>query len=220
MVKKLLTALCVLAFAATALAATKGTNVTINGGKQTVAMQHSSNSHPATKRDPKLVTIYSNLGTGTDVYYESEGWTLSGSSSAVGEEVWIGTPFTPTANALVTEIETGIGYVEGTNQITISLDASSSGLPGKTLKSWSVTNMPTFGDCCTLNVSKDKKGIKVKKGTEYYVAATTTSSDADLWGAWNFNYAFTEGDFAYNINDAGWDTEDSYLGAVGVFGKK
>lgn len=204
---------------ATALAATKEGIVTINGGKQTVAMQHNSNFNPVVRRDPALKTIYSNLGTGTDVYYCCEGWTLAGSTSAVGEEVWIATPFTPTKKATLKQIDVGIGWVEGTNQITISLDADASGIPGKTIHSWSVKNMPTFGSSyTTLDTVKSRKGIKVGK-KQYWVAATTSSADADLWGAWNFTYNFATGTFAYQINGGGWLTENSDLGAMDVLGK-
>jgi hypothetical protein len=219
--KTLVICLALVVFASlTAMAATKDSVVTINGGKQTVSMHHSTVHHPAQKHEAKY-TIYSNLGTGTDVYYADEGWTISGSSSAVGESIWIATPFTPTASATATELSVGVGYVEGTNEVAIALVDDSNGLPeGKVLKSWNFKNMFTFGDCCTLDTVKDKKGIKVKKGTQYWVEVYTNTNDEDLWGAWCFNYNFTEGNFAYNINGEGWDTEDSYFGAFGVFGKK
>jgi len=223
MVKKSFTrvSLCllVLAFSVTALAASKEGIVTINGGRQTVRMNPPTNARVApAHRDAKLKTIYSNLGTGTDLYYCCEGWTISGTSSPVGEAQWIGAPFTPTKAAKVTKIDVAVGYVEGTNQIVVKLAADASGLPGKTMHSWTFKNMPTFGSSYTLlDTVKDTKGIKVGK-KQYWVTVTTNTKDADLWGAWCFTWNFATGTYAYEINDGGWQSANSDLVALDVKG--
>jgi len=193
--------------------------ITINGNRQTIAMRPGNDFHPAPAHSAGLKTIYSNLGTGTDVYYCCEGWTLSGSGGEVGGSDWIAMPFTPTKAATLEQIDLGIGYVTGTNQIVITLTKDKSGLPGASIHSWTVKNMPTFGTCCTLDTIKYKKGIKVAKGKQYWITATTNAKDYDLWGAWNFTYNDATGTFAYQSGGGGWKTEDSYLGAFDVLGK-
>ncbi len=210
--------LAVLAFSVTALAATKEGTVTINGGKQTVVMNGQRVFHPAAHRSAKLKTIYSNLGTGTNGYYCCEGWTISGSTGDVGGEYWIAMPFTPKKNSHVKQLDLGIGYVAGTNELVVTLLSDTGGLPGKTLHKWHYKNMPTFGDCCTLDTIKYSKGIAVKKGKQYWISATTDSTDPDLWGAWNFTYNFVTGPFAAQAGGGGWQADNSDLGAYDVLG--
>jgi hypothetical protein len=178
----------------------------------------SSKFSQAVAHSPKLTTIYSNLGKGK-CSYGSEGWTISGSNSPVGEEVWIAMPFTPTEAAEATQIEVAVGYIEGTDEILISLDADDNGQPGKTLHSWHFKNMPKHGGPCKLDTVKDKKGIRVKAKTQYWVAVTTNASDADLWAAWDFTYNDATGPLAYEINAGGWTADNSDLGAFAVLGK-
>ncbi len=212
--------LAVLAFAMTALAATKDGVVTINGGRQTIQMHPQANIHSTVRQAPALKTIYSNLGTGTDLFYCCEGWTISGSGGAVGGDDWIATPFTPTKAATIKEIDVAVGYVEGTNEIVFTLTGDTGGLPGKTIHSWHYKNMPTFGSTyTTLDTVKSKKGIKVKAKKQYWVTVTTDTTDGDLWGAWNFDPAFSTGPFAYQSNMGGWQATNSDLGAFDVLGK-
>ncbi len=219
---RIMLCVAVLAFVSvTALAATKDGVITINGGKQTVMMNGQHNFHPAAQRPARLKTIYSNLGSSsTDVYYPDEGWTVSGSSSTVDAEYWIAMPFTPTTNAKVQQIDVAVGYLGGTNQtFTITLANDRRGLPGKAIQSWFYhKGMFDFGDCCALETVKEPKGLAVKAHKKYWIEVTTNSKDADLWGAWLFTYNYAEGTFAYNLNDGGWETEDSYLTAFDVLG--
>src|SRR5208283_4674568 len=95
-------------------------------------------------------TLYSNLGTGTNVYYCCEGWTISGTGT-LGSSQTVGEEFQVTQNGSVGQIDVGAGYVEGTNAFTVSLDADSGGLPGTVLKTWTNLSSPeTFGNCCGL----------------------------------------------------------------------
>jgi len=215
--KTLVICLALLVFASmTALAATKGTTVTINGGKMTIAMQPGT-IHPAASRPAKLKTIYSNLGTGTDVYNCCSGWTIGGSSGPAGEQ-WIAMPFTPKKASTVKQIDVAVGYVEGTNEIVISLDADTSGLPGKTIHKWHFKNMPTFGSCCTLDTVKYAKGLKVKAKKQYWVTVTTDTTDADLWGAWNQVWNGATGGWAFSTNGGAWTATSGTLGAYNVLG--
>jgi hypothetical protein len=209
-------ALAVLALASVAVAQNA---ITINGGGQTVLMKKSSvQIQKPYVRDSKLKTIFSNLGTGTAVYQEDIGWTISGADSGAGEEWTQGSAFTPTANATVTEIKVGFTWVEGDpNTGTIALYSNSkSGAPNKVLHTFKkVSNLPTFGQTSSiLQTVKDAKGIKVKKGTQYWVVLSAPST---TWNVWNYNEAESQGNEAYN-NGSGWTTRQSYLGAFAVLG--
>ncbi len=191
--------------------------IRINGGGQTVLMKEPSVLiQRAYHVDPKLKTIYNNLGTGTDVYEKEAGWTISGSDSEAGEEWTQGSAFTPKANATVTEVQVGFSWESGPNSGTIALYADKKGVPGKVLHTFkSVNNLPTFGDTTTiLQTVKVAKGIKVKKETQYWVVL---SSPTTSWDVWNWaNYAM--GPEAYN-NGNGWTVRTYMLGAFAVLGK-
>jgi hypothetical protein len=169
------------------------------------------------RQDPKLKTIYTNLGSGSDVYNSTEGWTVSGFASSEG--LWIqGSSFTPAANHTVTEIQVGFTWDSGSpNNGTIALYADRSGVPGKVLHTYkAVNNLPAFGSTgSVLQTVKYAKGTKVKKGTQYWVVLSAPDDTVDVW---NYNYNNTEGNEAYN-NGQGWNIQISYLGAFAVLGK-
>jgi hypothetical protein len=78
-------------------------------------------------------TFYSNLGTGTDVYYCCEGWTMGGTGT-------LGTSYTlprssPPDRRAVSQIDIGVGYVEGTNSFFAALYTASGNAPGTELRS-------------------------------------------------------------------------------------
>ena len=169
--------------------------------------------------EAKLKTIYTNLGSSTDAYYSANGWLVAGSSSALGHIQWIGMSFSPTKKATATEIQIALLYDNsGTNAAEVVLAADSSGLPGKTLASWDVKNLPTFGTCCKLITVKSKKGVKLAAKTQYWVIGQTDSKSDTSYDTWNYTYNETTGGFAYNVG-SGWLAYDSDLSAYGVFGK-
>lgn len=204
-----------------AFAAQDRTNgaIIINGGKEAIATHVQVPFHPANPDRAKLKTIYSNLGTGTNVYTAGAGWTVCGPNSNICTQ-WVAMPFTPKAKALVTKIEAAVGWFAGTNELVLSLYSDSKGLPGKAIRNWHVKNMPNFGTCCTLNTVRSKKGLAVRKGKQYWVVASTDSTDTNLGAAWNFTYNNAQGSWA-NSNNQGstWNTQGGTLGALGVFGR-
>jgi hypothetical protein len=100
---------------------------------------------------------------------------------------WRAVPFTPAANASVTEVLVPVFYYGGTNEIVVSLNNDANGLPGTAIRTWHLKNLPTQITCCLLDVARDKTGIPVTGGTQYWVAVTTDSSDPDFYGQWPFN---------------------------------
>jgi hypothetical protein len=134
-------------------------------------------------------TLYSNLGTGTNVYYCCEGWTIAGTGTlgfyqSVAEEFQVG------SNGNAGQIDVGVGYVTGDNLIDVLLYQGNS--PGGTkLGEWD--NLPltqSFGGCCGL-VTITGLSIPVTTGTNYWLVVQPINSTDTLWGAWNFSNSAT-----------------------------
>jgi hypothetical protein len=139
--------------------------------------------------DPKLKTIAGNLSVypfGT--FFCCFGNTIAQEgSNGFPFTTWVAIPFTPTAAATVNKIEASVGIFSGvTGAFELSIREDNAGLPGKPLKSFHITSAPTYGACCTLDVGTDKAGIPLTAGTQYWIAATTTSKDV-FEGGWAFN---------------------------------
>jgi hypothetical protein len=208
----------------TLLAAGSGDGVVISfGGKPSWAMATTPSTvfQPLDPNPEKLFTIFSNLGTGRKVYTDNVGLDVAGPDSGVTEE-WIAMPFTPTANAEVTRISVAVQHISGSpNSFVLSLNQDSGGLPGKVIHRWLVKDLPRFGTCCKLDIVRIAGGLKVKKGTQYWVAAETNSSERKTRDEWDYAYAGIEGIYAINNNNGqGWYQYTAFTSAFGVFGKK
>jgi hypothetical protein len=216
--------LCLAVLAMASITAFAGQHTTegviiINGGKEAVSTHTQTPSHAVNPNPDKLKTIYSNLGTGTDVYNKGVGWTVCGPSSGICTQ-WVAMPFTPKTKAVVKKIESAVGWFSGTKEVVISLNNDSSGKPGKAIHTWHVTKMEVFGNCCDLDIVHSVNGLTVKKGKQYWVVASTDTTDADLGAAWNFTWNNASGTYAWST-DLGvtWNTANGNIGALGVFGQ-
>ena len=193
--------------------------VTINGGRNTILMRAPSEPFvPAVRASSKLVTIYSNLGKGKNVYNAISGYGILGVDAGQPWPEWVGCGFRPKADHTVTEIQVGATYDQGTNTLLVSLNEDNNGIPGKALHTWHFSNLPVFGQCCTLQTAKYAKGIPVKKGKLYWVVLRPQHQFKDTYDVWNNNFAGTQGTFSNNIG-SGWASSYQVLGAFGVFGK-
>jgi hypothetical protein len=192
--------------------------VTINGGRNTILMRAPSEPFVPAAESPKLVKIYSNLGTGSHVYNSIAGYGILGPDAGQPWPESVGCGFRPKADHTVTEIQVGATYVQGTNTLVVSLNEDNQGIPGKALHTWRFSNLPTFGSCCTLQSAKYAKGIPVKKGKLYWVVLSPQQKFKDTYDVWDNNFAGTQGAFSNNIG-SGWNSSYQVLGAFGVFGK-
>ncbi|HXR15855.1 MAG TPA: choice-of-anchor R domain-containing protein [Terriglobales bacterium] len=145
-----------------------------------------------------LKTIFTNLGSKTDAYDDGTGYYVAGTSSTAEPYQWIANPFTPAKNSTVKEIEIALVYDNsGTNAAEVALYSDASGLPGKALESWDVKNLPISGTCCKLVKVISKKGIKIKKGTQYWVVGKTDKKSATSTDLWDFVYNQAVGPIAF-----------------------
>lgn len=165
-----------------------------------------------------LQKLYSNLGTKTDAYDNNLGWIVFGPDTGLLQ--WMAMPFTPKTDATVKMLKLAIGNEGGTVSVTVLFAQDASGIPGKTIKKWHVTNLFPWGECCTLDVAKDKTGIPVKKGQLYWIVAKTDATNANALDVWAYTWNHINGDIAYNVGD-GWHPDpDQPLAAYAILGTK
>jgi len=215
-------ALCSLAliFSIPALAVTTHRGVTTSkDGKVTVATSPASGFTPGTDVIDALLPIYNNLSTyPLGRYWCCSGWTISGPNSIVGQTYAAAMPFTPAGNATVTKLVVSVGYVTGTNGVTVTLNSDAGGLPGSALASFDLSGLPQFGSCCTLQVSNT--GVPVTGGTKYWVVVATGDDTLDTWDAWNQNDTNQTNQPFASYNNGVWSPSLGILGGFAVLGTR
>jgi hypothetical protein len=128
-------------------------------------------------------------------------------------------PFTPKANATVTQIQIAVEAAPANAEaFNLVLAADSASLPGKALHSWHLKKVPDFGTCCKLDTITYAKGIKLTKGQQYWVVAQTDSKSTDALGAWNYTWNERTGNIASN-HGYGWKAYNGVMCAFAVLGK-
>lgn len=222
MLKTTLAVLAVSAFAMSgALAANNNIGATVSKDKSITSVAQGSGHYIA----PPIghgsnKTIFSNVGFKypKGLYFCCYGFTISGADSVIGSQNWVAMQFTPEANATVREIDVGVGYAAGTNQVTIGLYTDDGGVPGKQLKKADVTGLGNFGSCCGLAVLKMHEDVKA--GTPYWVTVTTENA-SNTWEAWNFNSTNEIDPVPLAVNQgSGWQAAGGAVPApsFGVYG--
>ena len=203
-----------------ASAQSKPNVIAINGGRNAVYVGKPDRSLPAAHPNAGLVTIYSNLGTGSNVYNSVAGTGVLGKNvPGMPYPEWLADAFTPTANHTVTEIQVGVTYVQGPNSIILSLNVDDGGTPGKPLHAWLFNNLPAFGTCCTLQTARVPAGIPVTKGTTYWVVVRTANNNQGTWEVWNDNFNEVQGPFSNDLGFGWLQGGIQAQGAFGVFGR-
>lgn len=152
-------------------------------------------------------------------YFCCYGYTISGPTSPVGEEIALAVAFTPTTTKTLAAIQVGVGYVEGTNAIAVSLFSDAGGLPGTSLASLNVANLPTFGSCCALATASSSGGVTLTAGTQYWVVVSTPVKNT--YAAWNFNTTDEVDEQTLAVNEgSGWLPSGALPGlAFAVYGQ-
>jgi hypothetical protein len=221
-VKKTLTLVLVsfLFVSLTALAASKNGIALSKNGQMTTATMGASGFFAPTYQPPAGDTvIYNNFSTyPLGVYWCCSGWTISGPNSPIGATYADGMPFTPAANGTVNRIAVAVGYVTGTNGVTVSLNNDAGGLPGSVIGKFDLSGLPAFGSCCVTEFKASGHGAPVTAGTQYWVVVQTSNNTADTWDAWNENDTNqTIQTFAFD-NNGSWGLVSGVLGAFAVTG--
>ncbi len=137
-----------------------------------------------------MVTIFNNIGSAypKGTYWCCTGFTITGPTALSGfPEFWEAAAFTPSANHTVTRVKVAVGFVEGVNGLLLGLYTDASGVPGKALKTWALSSLPTFGSCCVVETKSDATGIPVTAGTQYWIVLKTNAKETTTWAAFNIN---------------------------------
>jgi hypothetical protein len=125
--------------------------------------------------------LFSDLGAG-GTYNGSTGYTIGYGPYTQGNQ------FTPSATATLGSIGIALGYVSGPDPATVTLHADSSGLPGATLESWTVStgSMPVFGSSSNALITLTSVNLPLLTlGTPYWLLASNGALPD--WDAWNEN---------------------------------
>ncbi|HXM59435.1 MAG TPA: choice-of-anchor R domain-containing protein [Terriglobales bacterium] len=189
MCKKTLLTLTVLALASlTAFAASKKGIEMSQDGRIVTFTKSTKSATQTTLSDEGLVKIYGSLATAYPkaLYWCCEAYSISGPNfGPYTPEYWEAAAFTPSADHTVTKVEVAVNYGEGYNGVVVGLYADASGVPGKAIKTWFVTGLPTGGTCCTVMEAKDSAGIPVTAGTQYWIVLKTNKKSSNTFAAWN-----------------------------------
>ncbi len=136
-------------------------------------------------------TLYSNLGTGSNVYNCCSGWTVSG-TGYIGTSFTAANEFQVALSGSVSEIDVGVGIVTGVNSFYVSVNADNAGQPGTQLAMFSnLSSSTTFGNCCGLVSITGISGLNLTAGTNYWMVIGPTDTTATTWEAWNFSNSAT-----------------------------
>lgn len=125
-------------------------------------------------------TIFSDYGPGM-TFSSTNGWCVSGPNTLNCGPLnvrWVASPFTPTGDFTLTQIDLALLAFTGTNGGVIELVNSASGLPGTTpLESWTVTGLSS-GNLSLASTG----GVTLDAGAEYWLIAMPFAGDTlDVW---------------------------------------
>jgi len=172
---------------------------------QVVMTNASSATHPMPNPPAGLKKIFSNLGPKGDEYNASGGPVVEGPDNGLGPENDVAVAFTPKKNSTVTEVLMALQWLSGFNGALAAIYDDAAGSPGKALVGKDLKNFVFSGDgCCKLAKWKLAKGLKVKKGKQYWVVATTDAKSRTSMVVWCSVWNNAAGIFAEQQDDGGW----------------
>ena len=132
-------------------------------------------------------TLFSDLGTGTDVYNGAVGYVVAG-SGFVGESYTAANEFTAGASGSISQIDIGIGTGNGANSFFAALYTASGNNPGTLIQQWNnLSATEIFGQCCGLVTISGITGVDLVAGTSYFMILGPTNLTSTTYDGWNFN---------------------------------
>jgi hypothetical protein len=101
-------------------------------------------------------------------------------------EVFGATGFTPSTAFRLTSFDIALGYAaaftpNGPNQADVFLMSASGGLPGSTIESWHLTNLPANCGPCPLSTITSTSNPVLAAGNQYWVVASGGLQTFDDW---------------------------------------
>jgi hypothetical protein len=132
--------------------------------------------------------VFSNLGLG-DSYQGTSGYTLGFTGPGSGYRVYADAFTVGATSTDLSTIGVAVGFVAGTNQLTINLDADSAGAPGSVIESFTLNGaMPPFGVNSMGNLVTATSVLHplLTAGTQYWVVVSVPN-DGTSQAAWALN---------------------------------
>ncbi|HTT83057.1 MAG TPA: choice-of-anchor R domain-containing protein [Rhizomicrobium sp.] len=135
-------------------------------------------------------------------------WPWWGGLQIIGEggsyDDGVALSFTPTKTSKADQISVGLGYVSGTNGVSIGLYTDAGGVPGGAIESQDVYDLPAFGTCCTYTTIKFPT-VKLSAGTKYWIVLGTDANTSNANVVWygNTSDVIDSAEMAYN-QGGGW----------------
>lgn len=133
--------------------------------------------------------IFSDLGTGNNVYNCCSGWTVAGTGT-LGTSFTAANLFNSGAGGTLSQIDLGVGYVTGTNAFYASIWTDVGNAPGVQVGGarWdNLSSSVNFGNCCGLVTISGISGVTLNASTNYFMILGPESLSATTWEAWNLN---------------------------------
>lgn len=126
-------------------------------------------------------TAFSDFGPGMS-YSNTVGWCVSGATTlncGPATVRWVASPFTPSGNFVLTQVDLPLVYNSGTNGAIVELVNDVDGLPGTSvLESWTLTNLPNTGVVSLVSTGD----VTLVGGIQYWLVATAQAGDTlDFW---------------------------------------
>lgn len=181
--------------------------VTINGGKNTVALHVSPPSETSTHVKPPLVPFYSDFATGNTPYNCGQSYTVSELGSSVGAEVTPAAQFVPVRTGASASIKVAVGWLAGLDSAWVVLDNDCGGAPcgvdSENLCHGNITNMPKFSTSCTAVETINCKA-QIVKGWKYWVYVVAPKIPGNTWDGWYYSATPTLGTIGVSTNDGAW----------------
>jgi len=166
-------------------------------------------------------TFFTDLGTGTNVYQEGTGWTVSGTGT-IGTSFTAANLFTSLSSGAVSQIDFGVGYAGGTNAFYAAVFTDNNGLPGTQLyRTDNLSSSQTFGGCCGLVTITGITGLDLTAGQQYFVVLGPETLNSTVFEAWNWNSQGVNGLDLYSTNGGtNWNSNGTGnpLGAFDILG--
>jgi hypothetical protein len=156
-------------------------------------------------------TIYTNFGTGDDVYAAGAGVIVTNDGVAWSS---VAVAFTPTANYTLTSIEFVVSDLipNDSNDVTLGIFADNGGQPGATpLELFSVSPAGMFGDTVLVTTVSSILQPLLLADTQYWIGMNATPGDMVVW---NQNVTGANG-FSETDGAGNWSAADP-LQAQGV----
>jgi hypothetical protein len=172
--------------------------------------------------------LFSDLGTGFDVYATGPGFNVAGSEGGTASSATEANLFTVSGSGseAVSQIDLGASsfYLGALGTFYAAIWTDSGGVPGSQVAGayWSQTTYTVFGNCCNLVSIAGISGVTLTGGQQYFMILGPVSLSDSSMVAWNENSQGVTGLAIYSTDGGGtWTNggvEPIPIGAFDVIG--